>query len=911
MQDLLRTKLFIPLPPSEAIAHPQLVERLTSGLAGKLSLVIAPAGYGKTTLVTTWLHQLADGQVVWLSLDEADNDVRRFFTYMVAALRQLDESFQGTQEAFLQEPHGEPSTTALVTSLLNQLVAYSRPVVLVLDDYHEITDLLIHEAVAFWLEHQPPNVHLVMTSRAAPPLPLPRMRVRREVTEIDTEALRFTRAESADFLQQHMRLDLSADDVAQLDSVTEGWVASLQLAALSLQNQGDPTAFLKTFKGDNRYIVDYLVTEVLDRQPEHIRDFLLQTSILERLNVELCDAVTGQTGSQDILDALDQAHLFVIPLDDQRHWYRYHRLFADCLQAELQRTAPEDFPAYHERASHGFNRHGFIEEAIQHAFAASNPRLAANLIAANARTIHWVQGKTHRLWQWIQQLPEEEVRRSPQLLITTARLNLELFSNQDNRSDELLDDASALIHAPAAADREPYTVADVAKMETEIALTRASLQRLRGNLAQAIEYCEEAVAFTQEAESPLLSESARSALAMTRYQAGNITQSLAHTTPQLEFLTEAKSITYTRYVVLSYLVDALRLHGQLVEATRLFQRVEPYLPRQQSLGAAMLAIHWAEILRERNQLTRAADHLMLAIETLKPLRSMAAMVQSGAITLARIRQAQSKGQEGLELLRDTRRDFGASNTYSPSARVSAAEALLHLQQGNLASAKAWVEESGLNADDDPTYLLEIDYLVLARVLIADGAASAAQTLLEKLEQSAMDGGRVARLIEGHMLRALAHEAAGELELALGQLGKAIQLAQPEGFARLFVDEGKRLVPLLKQIAGRGFAIDYIRWLLPLFDEELQLQKLLPTMQPTAEPTSVESDDDYLLLNPLTNRELATLRYLASDLTIPEIAEQMILAPSTIRTYVKSIYGKLDVHNRIEAVNRARALGLLN
>lgn len=912
MPDLLRTKLFIPPLPSEAIPRPHLVERLNRGVTGKLSLVTAPAGYGKTTLVTTWLHQLPDldpaPQVAWLSLDENDNDARRFFTYVVAALSQLDQSFVEIQDAFLRDSGGEISTMGVVTGLLNQISEYGQSVTLILDDYHEIVEATIHEALTFWLDNQPPNFHLTLTSRVEPPLPLPRMRVRRQVTEIDTEALRFSRSESADFLNQHMQLNLSAGDIAQLDSMTEGWVASLQLAALSLQNKDDPTEFIQTFKGDNRYIVDYLVNEVLHRQPGYIRDFLLQTSILERLNVQLCNAVTGQVGSQHILERLDQTRLFVIPLDDRRHWYRYHHLFADCLQAELLRTAPDDMPVYHERASRWLSSHGFLGDAIQHAFGAGNSTLAAELIAPNARKIHWEQGETHRLWHWIQQLPDEVVRSSPQLLITIARLNQELFLDNGDRIDALLDQAETLVNA---ADAAPYMPAEIADMATEIALTRASLERLRGNLGQAIQHCERAVTLAQAATSPLLKEGARGALAITHYHAGNVAQCLEHSSAQLESLGQDKPVNYARYVFLSYMIDALRLNGQLLTAAQLYQRNEPYFLQRQSVGAAMLAVTWAETLRERNQLDLAIDHLTPALETLKPLRSMAVVVQTGAITLARTLQARGQGQAALRLLQDTLQNFRASGTYYPSARISATEALIQLRHGNLAAAKAWVEKNGLRADDEPTYLLEIDYLILARVLIADGAAPAAQTLLEKLAQVVTDSGRVARLVEVYILQALAHQALGEPDRALGRLGLALDLAQPGGFVRVLIDEGRSLVSLLKQVAGRGVAVAYIQQLLPLFDAGAQPQSA--TVQSStivSNGADVDTSAPHLLLNPLTERELATLRYLASDLTVSEIAEQMVVAPSTIRTYIKRIYAKLDVHTRLEAVNRGRALALI-
>ncbi len=906
-QDLLRTKLFIPLIPSEVIPRPHLVERLNIGVAGKLSLVIAPAGYGKTTLVTTWLHQLtaldANNQVVWLSMDEGDNDLRRFFAYFVAALCQLDEGFVAIKEAFLQDSRDELSAAAVVIALVNQVVEYGQPVILILDDYHEITEPSIHEAVSFWLDNQPPNFHFVITSRAAPPLPLPRLRVRRQVTEIDTEALRFSRSESSDFLNQHMHLNLSADDIAQLDSITEGWVASLQLAALSLQDKDNPTESIHAFKGDNRYIVDYLVSEVLHRQPGYIRDFLLQTSILERLNVQLCNAVTEQVGSQHILETLDQTRLFVIPLDDRRHWYRYHHLFAECLQTELERAKPEEVAIYHERASQWFNDNGFVAEATQHAFAAGNNQLAANLIATNARKLLWSQGGSQQMWQWLQQLPDEEVQTSPYLLIATTWLELYLFGNYGPHIHALLNKALALAQAPNA----PYDSSEVTKMTTEIALIHLTIERLRGNIEKALQYGEQILEQLHTLDEPLIKVSAIHSVVVIHCHTGNVVQSLKYSNMLLETRAINAPVDHTHYVTLAYRIDAFRLQGQLYQAEQVIKNMEPNLLQRQSAGAAMLIVSWAELLYEQNHLTLAFERLLPALEILKPQTSMAVVVQTGAITLARIYQVQGENQEGLTLLKDTLQTFKASGVYYPSARISATEALLHLRQRNLAAAKAWAEKSGLSADDEPTYLLEIDYLVLARVLIADGAAQTAQILLDKLEKVTMDSGRTARLIEVYILQALAHLALGKREQALARLGQAVDLAQPEGFVRLFVDEGDVLIPLFKQMVGRGVAVAYIRTLLPLFDELPQAQPVSPPGQNAGE---FDPDSFNLLLNPLTDRELATLRYLASNLTIPEIAEQMVVAPSTVRTYVKRIYGKLDVHNRIEAVNRARALGLI-
>lgn len=923
MQNLLRTKLFAPRPPLDMVTRPHLIHQLNQGMRGKLSLVMAPAGYGKTTLVTTWLRQLETqnnaAQIMWLSIDENDNDVRRFFTHFIGAFCQLDDTFTMLPETFLQNAGGEVATLALMTELLNHVASYPDDLILILDDYHEIATPPIHEAIAFWLDHQPPNFHLVITSRSEPPLPLPRLRVRRQVTEIETNALRFNRAETADFLNQLMALNLSAEQVSQLDSMTEGWVASLQLTAISLQNKADPAAFINTFKGNNRHIVDYLANEVLYRQPIYIRDFLLQTAVLERFNVSLCNAVTEQENSQQILDELDQARLFLIPLDDQRQWYRYHHLFAEYLQAESRRTDAKAVSGHHQRASHWYETNGFIGDAIQHAFASGSNNLARPLLEQNARTLHWLQGDLKRLWQWLQRLPETMIQTSPQLLVTTTRLKMELFGDYSLQIDTGLDRAASLL-AQQDTGQSPDTKADLvaktnmvakADMVAEIAITRASLARFRGNLSAAIKHSEDAVALSQTNASNLLKIASRGALNSMYYLAGDIEQFLKRSTVQLaSFKLDEPLQSYARYNFLSYILDALRLHGDLKQAEQLYKRLEVHFQQRPSLGSATLGLIWAEILRERNELDQATDAVNSALDILKPHATMALVVRAGIVTQARILQAQHKGAAALALLDETEHAFQVTNNYSPAARLRAIRAQIGLQQGDISSAQAWVRASNLQLNAEPTYLLETDHLVFARVLLAEGNLLVALQLLDKLETAVTENGRFARLIEVFTLKAIAHQNLGKSQQAASALTRAIELAAPAGFVRVFLDEGKQLIPLLKQLAARNVAFAYIQHLLSLFAEAEQSTAHSQARVLTASTPTLQAQSLHLPLSPLTERELTTLRYLATDLKIPSIAEQLIVAPSTVRTYVKNIYSKLDAHSRIEAVNRGRSLGLI-
>lgn len=897
MQTLLRTKLFVPRNPAGVIPRPQLLARLDKGRLGKLSLLTAPAGYGKTTLVTAWLQHLKAQtpapHILWYSLDESDNDVRRFFAYFVAALGQVDDAIANLPATFLTAG-SEVATTALITELINHIAENEEPILLVLDDYHEITEPIIHNTLSLLLDHQPPNLHLVITSRTEPPLPLPRMRVRRQMTDIHAEILRFSDSETAKFLNQHMRLNLSAEHISQLNNITEGWVASLQLAALSLQNKPDPAAFIQTFKGDNRYIVDYLVNEVLQKQPQAVRDFLLQTSILERLNVDLCQAVTRQADSHTILQTLDTARLFIIPLDDNRHWYRYHQLFADCLRAELQQTAPESVPTYHERASEWYEQHGFINEAVQHAFSADNQVLAAELLAEHARKLHWEQGQTSQLWQWLQQLPAGIIRTQPQLLITKARLSLEMETDYGSQIDSLLDEVEAYL----ASHRADYDSGQLAALLTEAVMTRASVARFRGDIDLAIQFSESAVQLSQNAPYPTLKLGARGSLNSMHLLAGHVSHFVEQAWSQLDMIDlGAPQQKYSRYVFVSYMLDALHLHGDLTRAEQIFRQLELSVYQQQGASAAMVVVSWATVLYLRNELNLAISVLVPALDKLKPLRSMVVPYQAGMATLARALQGLGRGEEVLILLAEQ-----VAN--ASDSRLSAVRAWLHLQRGDLPQARRWAEQRGFSRDDDVPFRLEFDYLVWCQLLVRQGRWQEAELVLCKLEAAMAGHGRWVRWIEVQVLLALVYDGLGDPGRATTTLHQAIQQAEPQAIKRPFLNAGQSLQPFLQQLLERGIAVPFIQSLQVAGG---QAENIPP---PQTKPTSVV-ETAYVLLSPLTKREKATLRYLATELNIPEIAQELVVAPSTVRTYVKNIYSKLDAHSRMDAVIRARALGLLD
>ena len=900
MRSLLRTKLFLPRSRTDLLARPQLIKRLDAGRRQKLSLVVAPAGYGKTTLVSTWLQQMnikrSVARTAWLSLDAGDNDISRFAAYFIAALAQFVPEVETIAERYLWNSEAALNIENLLIDVLNEVAAFEQSIIFVLDDFHVIDNQAIHAAISFWLDHQPPDLHLVITSRREPSLlPLARMRVRRDVTDIDMAALRFSQRETAEFLNHLMQLDIAQSDIEQLEKITEGWVASLQLASISLQHSSDRSAFIRSFKGDNRYIVDYLVSEVLSQQSAEIRHFLLQTSILERFNVQLCNAVTQNASSQQVLEQIDQARLFLIPLDSQRRWYRYHHLFAEYLQNERQRTSDIEADVLHERASRALQAQGLFAEAIHHAFEGQQMGLAATLIGDNARLLLAQSGKPREVWGWIQRLPHQIVQASPALLVVTAWIRLELFAHQRSDLDRVLVSAEKLLTQTDSDDEK-------VRLQIEIALIRNQLARLRGDLGTALRESARASDLVQAVDSHVLKMITLGSLTLTYFLAGDMPQFIQSAQVQLDAADPSTPVSYARLVLNAYLIHGLYFNGQLALARQQYEVLEPHIDRPNGNGAAVLALSWAVILYEQSQLEQAKEIGVAAIEPLRMLPSMQAIVEAGAVTLAQSYQALGQTKQALDLLANTRRWFTDKKRYAPRARVDAAEALIQLRQNNLSAVERWVRQNQFQPTDEPTYLYEFDYLVYARWLIVTGAYSQALALLSKLEALALAGGRVSRQLVALLLQALAHAASGAQQDAQRQMVAALALGHAGGYVRTIVDEGEGLVPLLRISAENGIHVAYID----------QLLAHLGDVQAPSNPAHITPapSQETFMRNPLTKRERVTLRYLSSDLTIPEIAGQMIVAPSTVRTYIKRIYGKLEVHSRIEAVNRARTLNLL-
>jgi len=901
---LLETKLHVPRWRRSLVARPRLSERLSRGAESALTLVSAPAGFGKTTLLAEWLAvAAADGwSVAWLALDQRDNDPALFWTYLVAALN-TGLPAVGAGALALPQPPQPPGEAGLV-ALLNDLDAISNDVVLVLDDYHVIDVRDVQDGMAFLLEHLPPQIHLVIASRTDPPLPLARLRGRGELAEIRAADLRFTPGEAAAYLNEVMGLALTAADVAALEGRTEGWIAALQLAALSMQGREDVTAFIDGFAGDDRYIVDFLAEEVLQRQPEHVQHFLLQTSILDRLSGPLCDAVTGQDGGKAKLTALERGNLFLVPLDDRRHWYRYHQLFADVLHARLRDEQPDDVPDLHRRASEWYEQNGEPSEAIRHALAAGDFGRAADLIELAIPAMRRNRQEAAVLG-WLELLPDEVVRARPVLSVGFA--GMLLAGGEFEGVDARLRDAAGWLdgatdirqgsHAPAA-QMVVVDDAEFRRLPAEIELYRAAQALAQGDGPGTVRHARQALELSP-ADDHLGRASAAALMGLASWASGDLEAGHSGYAECMAGLRRAGHIADTFGCAIA-LADIRRTQGRLGEAMRTYEQALQRAPQQGGpvlRGTADMHVGMSEIHRERDDLPAATQQLLRSQE----LGEHTGLPQNRyrwRVAMARIRQAEGDLDGALDLLGEAERLYVGD--FFPNVRpVPALRARVRVAQGELGEALGWARERGLSVDDDLSYLREFEHITLARMLLARYTAERAERsiqeatrLLERLLRAAEEGQRTGSVIEILVLQALARQARGDIPAALASLQRALTLAEPEGYARIFTDEGPPVASLLRAAAKHGITPGYVR-------------RLLAAVNKTGDSTAASQG----LTEPLSERELDVLRLLGTDLGGPDIARELVVSLHTVRTHTKNIYAKLGVNNRRAAVRRARELDL--
>jgi LuxR family maltose regulon positive regulatory protein len=893
---VLDTKFFMPRWRRGQVSRPRLVARLEHGAESKLTLISAPAGFGKTSLLAEWLasESLADRNIAWLSLDAGDSHPAVFWIHLITALQKVVPGVGASTITMLQSPQ-PPATSTLLPGFLNELSALSRELVLVLDDYHLIEAPEVHEDMTFVLDHLPPALHLVIATRADPSLPLARMRVRGDLVEIRAADLRFLSNEAAAYLNGVMALDLTDGDIALLEGRTEGWIAALQLAALSAQGREDVAGFIGSFAGDHRYMVDYLVEEVLERQPETVRNFLLQTSILDRLSGALCDAVTCASDGKGTLELLDRANLFVVPLDDRRQWYRYHHLFADVLQAHLTDWQPERVPELHLRASEWFERDGQPDRAIRHALAAGDFRRAACLMELEAERV-MRNHQPEQLIGWLASIPDALIRAMP-VLSTYYAMALQGMGDLEG-SASYLDDAERWLDCPAEPAGTVVAPADLGRLESRIALARGYLTMAAGDLPRTNSLARRALELLPQDEHHWRGTAA-SLLALVHWANGDLEAALPlHTHALASFVGAGDSILA---LISAYNgAELQKARGRLDEARKSFQRgleLAARLGQPAMAGTANLHFGLSELWCEQGEIERASEELRLgglAISSVPPSTPYRHLMAR-----ARLRRTQGDVAGALQLLDEAEPLYIRTPVFNVRP-LAAWRARLWLAVGRIAEAAAWARAQNLSADSEPSYGREYEHLTFVRVLLAqyrrDGGdverLRGADVLLLQLSGSAEAGGRTGAILEILILRAIVCAAMGDNAAAIPHIERALQLAEPQGYVRIFVDEGEPVRDLLRQAIAKGIGGPYARRLFGAFE---------PALAGARTPALAED---------LTPREIEILRLVAAGMQNQAIADHLVISLPTVKRHIANTYGKLGVSHRTAAVARATELSLL-
>jgi len=901
---LLITKLYIPPVTPQLVPRPRLIDLLNAGLDRKLALISAPAGFGKTTLLSEWVIA-SERPVAWLSLDKSDNDPARFWAYFIAALQTVQTDIGEPALAMVQSAQ-PPPIEAILGTLMNEIAVVPDGFALVLDDYHVIEAQPIHDAMAFLLDHLPPQMHLVITSRSDPPLPLPRLRGRGQLTELRVAHLRFVPDEAADFLNQVMGLALSSDEVAALETRTEGWIAGLLLAALSLQGQDAPrsAAFISAFTGDDRYIVDYLVDEVLAQRPKGTKDFLLQTSILDRMTGPLCDAVAGHEGGQEILERLEQANLFIVPLDNERRWYRYHHLFADLLRQRLQEsTTPQDMKSLHQRASEWHEENGFLIEAVEHALAAGDYDSVIRQIEQGEGQM-FQSSQLNTLLRWWAQLPQELATSRPKLCMIygwacVATGHPEEAEHCLQAIERALDTQMTELHTEGE-EAEAMDPAVRAAL-VEVAVVRAELAMERSNIPEALKLSRLVLPYLEE-EGPYLHHPPKDLRSVVLFIMGRAHKVGGELSAADKALSEAATLGHEQgnvhivAVAFGHLASVQATQGHLRQAVLTCQRGLQLLQEMAGRPSPMSGVLQAELgnlLYKQNDVEAALHHLQEGIAVAKPWGFWDALVP-GYTGLARLRVARGDWGGAFAALDE----LAALGQDSPEAVMPAVEsfrAMLWAAQGKVDAASRWAQTASLDVDREINFLREGEFTILVRVLIAEKKWPEAARLIDRLMDATETGKRWGRVIELLILRALVLDAQGKRDEALESLTGALSLAKPEGYVRVFVDEGEPMAEMLREAGSRGVALDYVVELLAAYQ---------PDTIPREPPATIAP------IEPLSKRELEVLRLLRTELSGPEIARELVIALSTMRTHTQNIYTKLNVNNRRAAVNRAEELNLI-
>ena len=890
----LRTKLSIPPLRPGWIKRSRLTRRMDEGFARKLTLISAPAGFGKTTLISDWVNTRKI-PVAWFSLGQGDNDSAQFLSYVISGLQSLEASTGKAAMMMLQSPQPSPIEPILI-NLINDVIPIPTDIALVLDDYHFVDAKPVHDLITFLLENLPAQMHLIIATRSDPPLqPMARLRSQDQMVELRAADLSFTADETSRLFKDCLNLQLSTRDIQLLETRTEGWIAGLQLAALSLQNHKDPSGFLKQFKGDNRYIADYLTEEILSRQPEHLRNFLLQTSILERLCGPLCDAVTLQENSRQILNALEKANLFVIPLDDRRYWYRYHHLFADLLKQRLRIKQADLVDDLHIRASQWLAENGYMNEAVEHALVAANYALAARLIEEIAE-IDWDRARESRLLQWIRELPDEYMQINPKLCIFYAR---ELFKNgYPADAEKRLQAAEQIL--------ESTSVSDVKRLELQgrIAVIRAYVSARTGDVPRIIHFSKLALELLPQRDLMWRSVAATTLGFGYGWAGGGDCVKAQHAFSEAMKISRSAGNIYYHVFSGSCLGSVMLMRARLKEAKGICRQslrlaIENGIEQTGIVGSLYGTL--GMILCEWNDLDEGIRLIKKGIELSEQGRDPV-IKASCCVSLLRAfiyRMDFAGALKLMETLNESTRDFSLPPWITNT--ISAFNVYIWLAKGDLNAALHWVKARKLSVDDQLDNLRELEYLALAHILIVQKQMDDADGLLQRLIENAKTGDRVFLMVEMHLWRALIFKAKGDTASALGEVKIALALAEPGGLLMIFVSKGKPVAELLEEIleikksahddTKTGFSQAYVKKILSVFKSQ----------------TSPKTEG---LMDPISERELEVLHLIAAGLSNREIAEKLFISLNTVKTHTKSINSKLNVNSRTKAVARAKELSLL-
>ncbi len=906
---ILATKLHIPPLPPKVVLRPQLVGRLMDGLHRQLTLISAPAGFGKTTLVSEWVAE-CDRAVAWLSLDSSHNDPANFAAYVVAALQTVSPTLGTGALDILKSPQ-VPGLEPALTVLINDISALIDPMILVLDDYHAIDAKPVDDALSFFLRNLPPQLHLVLATREDPDLPLALLRARGQMTEMRAVDLRFSSSEAADFINCATDLTLSAAEVDALEARTEGWITGLQLAAISMQGQADMAGFIRSFTGSHHFVVDYLLEEVLQQQPASMQHFLMCTSILDRFCASLCDAVVGDASNtgQDILETVRQANLFMIPLDNERRWYRYHHLFSELLRQRLEASTgkmprPEEL---HRRASLWFEARGLELEALEHAFTAKDFERAAD-IAERSRLEFERRFQTATWLEWVRTLPEEMVRNRPVLCFGFASALMEI--GEMEVSETYLRDAERWADLSADGDTLPegVVVADRAQWDNlpfEIACARAYIAQVSGDVDTAVAYARQALELAP-ADDYFKCGAVKALLALSQWVDGDLETAHQTFTDTMHDFYRAGHNHFAAGVAIG--MGRIELsQGCLNKAKSSYEQAIAIADKEGAVGIPVSAYMYSvlSLIHCEGGDFETADQCLQRSRELGEQFTFPIQPYLWSLAQARLLEAQGNLDRALEALDDAQRHY--CRTAVPHLRpVTAVKVRIWIAMDRMAEVRAWLQDQTLRIDDEPTYMSEFTHLTMVRAIIAEHRRDPAthsldsvMGLLDRLVSAAKDGRRAGSLIEILVLKALAHETTGDLTRALEALYRAMTLAEPERYACIFADEGEPMARLLAKAARENIHPDYTASLRVMMDAGSA------NVVETAAPSVAQP-----LVEPLSRRELEILDLIAQGLSNNDIAERLFLALTTIKGHNQNIFGKLGVKRRTEAVARARELGIL-